>query len=118
MKRKFTWGITGTPDNLDFLNNTESMGLLLNLHTDFYQINNFDKLKENFLYFCMRSNKKSVKLPKLEKTIKKIFFNQLQNIIYQGKANYGYDEVSAREICSHMLNQYEFIKNVEDMHYE
>lgn len=48
-KTEFTWGITGTIDNLNYRNNTEPLGKLLKLNPYFWDSNVYDKLKDSFV---------------------------------------------------------------------
>jgi len=104
--RRFTWGITGTPDSLNYASEADSLFRLLDLNQQFNQAENFFKLKDEFVSTCMRKNLRSVDLPALKKIVRNVSFGWLQNILYKGKLNYALDKRAAQEICSHLLKQW------------
>ena len=108
--RRFTWGMTGTPDSLNYFYEADPLFKLLNLNQQWSQADTF-KLKDEFVTTCMRKNPRSVDLPKLHKKVQEVFFGQLQNILYKGKLNYASDKKAAQEICSHILRQWRDISD-------
>ncbi|KAL4472296.1 hypothetical protein ABPG72_011657 [Tetrahymena utriculariae] len=115
IKRRYSWGVTGTPDNLNFSNDSFPMVFLLNLSEEYYTLNQYDQLQDSFIKHNMRSNPRSVPLPKLTKHIELIFMKQIQNILVQGKMrSICKDEMQAREILSFFSQQYEFLEDLDD----
>jgi len=104
---KFTWGITGTPDSLNYYAEAEPLFILLNLNHEYKNTaSTFAKFKDEFVSTCMRKNPRSVDLPGLRKSVQNVHFGQIQNILYKGKLNYALDKKAAEEICSHLLKQW------------
>jgi len=107
IERKFTWGITGTPDSLNYYAEAEPLFILLNLNHEYKNTaSTFAKFKDEFVSACMRKNPRSVDLPRLSKSVQNVYFGQIQNILYKGKLNYALDKKAAEEICSHLLKQW------------
>jgi len=109
--RRITWGLTGTPDNLNYFNEATPLIKLLNLSDEFNRTHSFYKIKDKIVTSCMRKNPRNVDLPKLEKSLQKVYFGQLQNILYKGKLNYALNKKAAQEICSHLLPQWSQLEN-------
>jgi len=126
--RRLTWGVTGTPNNLNYFKEATPLIKLLNLSDEFNRSNAFFKIKDRFVTSCMRKNPRNVDLPELKKSLEKVYFGQLQNILYKGKLNYALNKKAAEEICSHLLPQWsslEFktqiqtaIETIKAKHYE
>ncbi|EAS01636.1 helicase carboxy-terminal domain protein (macronuclear) [Tetrahymena thermophila SB210] len=115
IKRRFSWGVTGTPDNLNFSNDSFPMVFLLNLCEEYYTLNQYDQLQDSFIKNNMRSNPRSVPLPDLQKHIEQIYMKQIQNILVQGKMrSVCKDEIQAREILSFFSQQYEFLEDLDE----
>ena len=111
IKRKFTWGITGTPNDLDYFNNVSGISELLFLNNEYFQINNYQKIRAKFIKQCMRRNIKNDQLHPLKKTLRKVNFSYVQNLLYQGSQKYGMNEEKSRQICNDILDQFDFNKN-------
>lgn len=115
IKRKFTWGITGTPYNLDYLNNITNLAGILNLDQSYFSINNYEKVRNKFIKNFMRRNFQMSFLPQIEKSEKLVNFSSIQNLLYQGAQKFSITEERSREICNNILDQFEFInQNVLD----
>lgn len=63
--RDFTWGITGTPDNLNFYGTNTIVFSLLRLSDEYNSLGTMDAMKHEFVTNCIRSNPRSVALPPL-----------------------------------------------------
>ena len=107
--RRFTWGITGTPDSLNYYAEINPLFKLLGLGAQYDEFRRAFKNNDEFIMTCMRKNPRSVDLPELKKSIRRVMFGQLQNILYKGKLHYGRSKQEAQEICSHMLKQWRHI---------
>ncbi|PWS21469.1 hypothetical protein DKP78_23415, partial [Enterococcus faecium] len=82
-------------DNLDYYNEITPLFKLLNLNESFNDLNTFSKLKDEFVMTCMRKNPRGINLPPLHKAIEKVYFGELQNLLYQGKLNYAKNKNAA-----------------------
>jgi hypothetical protein len=52
----------------------------------------------------MRKNPRALELPKLEKSIRQLYFDELTNVLYKGRLRVSnIDRSKAYEICSHLL---------------
>ncbi|KRX04146.1 P-loop containing nucleoside triphosphate hydrolase [Pseudocohnilembus persalinus] len=91
LKTQFIWGMTGTLQNLNYRNNSESLALLLQL-----------------------ANPRSIVLPQLIKDVQYIDFDQIQKLLYRGKLENRQGEKYAREICSHFTSQFKHLENMQD----
>jgi len=114
IKREFTWGVTGTPDNLEFHKHTQILFRLLNLNQQYSKIDTYQTLRNTFVRTFMRSNPAKRNLKELIKTVRKVSLYQLQNLLYKGKLNYATNEKEAQLLCSHLLPQYRNIENEPD----
>jgi len=77
LKRDFTWGITGTPDNLNFYGTNTIIFSILRLSDEYYSLGTMEALKHEFVTHCIRSNPRSVDLPKLHKSVRRVYFGQI-----------------------------------------
>jgi SNF2 family DNA or RNA helicase len=105
IQRNFTWGITGTPDNLDYYKNTGPLFNLLKLDK-ILNSQVFIKIKSEFVLKSMRKNPQSVRLPRLNCKIRRVQFGHYNNLLYKGKLRYCDDKVEAQKLCSYMLPQW------------
>ena len=101
--RRFTWGITGTPDNLNFYQGVDPIFNVLDYKKEDLSLSSFKALEYAFFKRSIRKNVRSTDLPPLEKSTRAVAFTQIQKMVYKGKIQYALDEETAREICSHLL---------------
>jgi len=114
INREFTWGVTGTPDNLEFYKHTQVLFGLLNINQQYSKIHIYQTLRNAFVRNFMRSNPCKVNLQELHKSTRKVCLYQIQNLLYKGKLNYATNEKEAQLLCSQLLPQYRNIENEPD----
>ena len=112
IQRKFTWGITGTPNDLEYYNNFGGILQTLNMKDENWAINNYQKIRAKFVKNFMRRNIKNIRnMPGCKKFVRHIKFSCIKNLMYQGSLRYGINEEKGREICNDILDQFDFSKN-------
>jgi len=108
IKRKFTWGISATIQNISYLNvNSHKIFDLLNINVPEGLISLFTKT-------CIRRNTKTSNLKQINYGEVICSFSTLQSIMYQKELsyyNYMLTETTTRKLCSHLAPEWRFMEN-------
>ena len=88
IKRKFTWGVSGTLKNFTRMADLSCVFNVLNIHNKNLKDFNSMKIGIVFMENCIRKNVNTANLPPI--SLKKVYCEMgiLDNILYQGKLNF------------------------------
>lgn len=114
----FCWGITGTPDQLNFHEGVDHIFRLLRFSREDLRQSSDQALSHAFFMNCIRKNMRSVDLPPIESMACPVEFTQMMHLFYKSKYNYALDEAAAREMCSHILPEWELDEEFEQDKYQ
>ena len=113
LRTDFTWGITGTPENLNFHSGIDTLFKFLRYDEKYLQINVLSAIKSTFVKNCIRQNVNTVDLPPLRKSTISVEFGQMQQLLYKGKLHSTHGEAAAYELCSCLLPEWRLLNDYE-----